>query len=207
MKKLSLGSFAYNHGVSKQAASKWKAAGHLEMDGKWVCVTASDEKLRAAGLGRFSAGAGPPAAQSTSASELLAAPFDIAADDAEGMLARLQSEIAAGRILTKADAEAIKENALALKQIVLAQKLQGDLIAVESAERVIFESARSMRDAWLSFPSRVGPLIAAELGIAPENLIERLASHVHQQLTDLGEPESFIDELHDAASDGDDNGN
>jgi len=56
------------------------------------------------------------------------------------------------------------------------------------AEAVIFEMFRLQRDAWLNFPSRVAPLIAAELDVEADQVLEALTVHVHQQLSDLGQP-------------------
>jgi hypothetical protein len=61
---------------------------------------------------------------------------------------------------------------------------------IEVAEAVLFEQARAIRDAWMNWPSRVGPLIAAELGISPDPVLEALNKYVQQQLQDLGEPDA-----------------
>lgn len=98
--------------------------------------------------------------------------------------------IMAGTFLAEVDAIRVKENALALKHLLDGRKKAGELIDAQAAETVLFEEFRSARDAWLNFPSRVGPLIAAEVGIEPDKLVEALSAHVHQQLTDLGEPEA-----------------
>ncbi len=50
--------------------------------------------------------------------------------------------------------------------------------------------ARSPRDAWLNWPSRVSPLIAASLKIAVEPLLEVLNEHVQQHLASFGKPEA-----------------
>lgn len=106
--------------------------------------------------------------------------------DLDGFVERLL----AGQFATLAEAEQVKENALALKHMLAARRDAGNLVDRELAETVLFEASRAARDAWLNFPSRVGPLIAASLGVAPEPVIEALNTHVHQQLADLGEPEA-----------------
>jgi hypothetical protein len=94
-----------------------------------------------------------------------------------------------GRFASLTEAERVKENGLALKHLLEARRKAGELVDVETAKNILFEAARSERDAWLNFPTRVGPMMAADLGLEPEPLIEALKAHVHQQLADLGEPE------------------
>jgi len=74
------------------------------------------------------------------------------------------------------------------------REAEGELIEMEHAERVFFEAFRNARDAWLNWPSRVSPLIAAAIGTPIDPLIAALDEHVHQQLADLAEP-AFTDEL------------
>lgn len=94
-----------------------------------------------------------------------------------------------GEFSTLADAEMVKENALALKHLLEGRKKAGELVDARAAQTVLFEEFRSARDAWLNFPARVGSLIAAELGIDAERVVETLTAHVHRQLSDLGEPD------------------
>lgn len=93
-------------------------------------------------------------------------------------------------LMSLVEAERAKENALALKHIIGARRAAGDVIEIAMAEAVLFEGARAARDAWLNWPARVGPLIAAELNAAADKVTEALTRHVHQQLVELGEPEA-----------------
>ena len=95
-----------------------------------------------------------------------------------------------GRFVSLGRAEQIKENGLAAKNLLAARKEAGDVIDIEVAQAVLFEQARSFRDAWQNWPTRVAPLIAAKLNVAVEPVLEVLNEHVHQQLDDLGEPEA-----------------
>lgn len=99
------------------------------------------------------------------------------------------AEVLAGRFKLIGDAERVKENALAAKNLLAARKEAGDVVDIETAEAVLFEAARSTRDAWINFPARVGPLLAAELGVDADRAVEALTAHVQQQLQDLGEPD------------------
>jgi hypothetical protein len=98
--------------------------------------------------------------------------------------------VLAGRFRTTGAAERVKENALAVRRLLDARREAGDVVDIEVAEAVLFEQARAIRDAWMNWPSRVGPLIAAELGISPDPVLEALNKYVQQQLQDLGEPDA-----------------
>lgn len=64
------------------------------------------------------------------------------------------------------------------------------VVDIELAEQVLFNSARATRDAWLNWPSRVGPLLAADLGLDADRVSEALTRYVREQLEELGEPEA-----------------
>ncbi|MBC9208925.1 hypothetical protein IBL26_18910 [Roseomonas aerophila] len=88
-----------------------------------------------------------------------------------------------------ATSERVKAAALALKQALDAQKKAGALIELALAEGVLFEVARQARDAWINWPAKIGPLLAADLGLEAATVVEALTKYVQQQLEDLGEPQ------------------
>lgn len=98
--------------------------------------------------------------------------------------------VLAGQFRFIGGAETIKENALAAKHLLAVRKEAGDLVDLEVAETILFDMARSTRDAWMNWPARTAPLIAAELGVPVEPLLEALNKHVQQQLQDIGEPDA-----------------
>lgn len=104
-------------------------------------------------------------------------------------LAEFLEQLKTGAIPPQWQAEQVKENALAMKHLLDGLKKSGELVELSYVESVFFEVFRSARDAWLNFPARVGPLIAAELGVEAEKVVEALTTHVHQHLADLGDPE------------------
>ena len=111
-------------------------------------------------------------------------------EDPDGdALAALDELLLGGQRLSLAEAERIKENALALKHVLDARQRSGALVALERAEATLFELARASRDSWLNWPARIGPLLAADLGVAADQVTEKLTAHVHAHLADLGEPE------------------
>lgn len=206
MTLLSLTAYAATHGATRQAATKWKSRGALVFSGELVNAEASDARMRDAGLGRFRTGAAtavPPSATSPRNpqpdADPVAAAVDEAVSDLEASAAdgEIDPEIAggfieqllAGQFRSKVEAAAIKENALALKHLLVAQKEAGKLVEIEVAESVIFDDRRGARDAWMAWPGRFAPLLAADLGIDGAQLAEALKPYVHQQLDELGEPD------------------
>lgn len=118
---------------------------------------------------------------------------DPGADESAGE--GLDEALLAGRVLDLAGAEKVKASALALKHLLGARKASGDLVEAEAAERIFFEEARAQRDAWLNWPARQGPMIAAELGASVDQVVEVLDRHVRTHLVELGEPDPrFRDE-------------
>ncbi|WP_174296524.1 hypothetical protein [Sphingomonas bacterium] len=210
MALISLTAFAKAHGVSRQAATKWKTTGALVLSGSLVDVDASDQRMRNAGLGRFKPPATDPqptpatdpatrrrlrgavAPEVAAAVDEVVADFASAAEDGE-----IDAEIAGGFIeqllgghfRSKVEANAIKENALALKHLLAAKKEAGALVELELAEQAIFKDRRAARDAWQAWAGRFAPLIAADLDIDGATLAEALKPYVHQQLDELGEPD------------------
>ena len=209
MKTVSLTAYAALHGATRQAAAKWKTRGVLVFYGDGIDVAASDVRMRDAGLGRFKEVAQttqPTPATGTRnrrpvageiAREVAATVDEVvddlraAADDGEideDIAGGFIEQLLAGQFRSKVQASAIKENALALKHLLVAQKEADKLVEIEVAEAVIFEDRRAARDAWMAWPGRFAPLLAADLDIDGAKLAEALKPYVHQQLNELGEP-------------------
>jgi hypothetical protein len=88
----------------------------------------------------------------------------------------------------------IKENFNALlKQLEYEQK-SGSLVDLTVARTVLFDSARAARDSWMNWPMRVGPKIAADLGLEADRVTEVLIEHVHKQIASLGEPDAHFED-------------
>ncbi len=120
------------------------------------------------------------------ADEVEQASEELFSEEIEGFL----DNVLAGTYADTATAERVKENALAAKHLLAARRDAGHLVEIEQAEMVLFETQRSQRDAWMNFPTRIGPLLAAEIGVDADKVVEALTVHVHQQLDNLGEPEA-----------------
>lgn len=194
MNTASLSCFGRLHGVSKQAVAKWKADGYLVLvDGK-IDVDASDDRLRGAKLGRYRGG--PVQVVKGKAPARLAKPAAIkrpVSDDPPPVPAQTLSEfidnLLAGNFATVAEAEQIKANALAATRVQEWKEKTGALIDIRAAEGAFFDLARSFRDAWMNWPARVGPVLAAEIGAEPDKVVEALTQHVQHHLDQLGDPE------------------
>lgn len=87
-----------------------------------------------------------------------------------------------------------KENYLALLRELEYEQKAGSLVELDTATAILFEEFRAQRDAWLNWPTRVGPILAAELGVEADRVTEVLTAHVHKQIAQLGEPEANFSE-------------
>ena len=72
---------------------------------------------------------------------------------------------------------------------------EGTLVDRAAAEKLFFDLAREGRDAWLSWPARVGIPMAEEIKIDPStgkvdprSLVAVLSDYVRQHLAEMGEP-------------------
>lgn len=98
--------------------------------------------------------------------------------------------ILAGDFVPLFEAEKVKENALALKHLLDGRQKAGELVDAQIAQNVLFEQARAFRDILLNWPAKIGPLLAADLGLDAERVVEALTRYVHQLLGELGEPDA-----------------
>lgn len=120
-------------------------------------------------------------------------------EDAEGDEEEIDLDDFARRVLggdfpALATSERVKAAALALRQVLAAQRLAGTLVELDLAEAVLFSTSRQARDAWLNWPAKFGPLLAADLGLEATKLVEALTPYVQQQLEELGEPQADFSE-------------
>ncbi|KQP82870.1 hypothetical protein [Methylobacterium sp. Leaf117] len=83
-----------------------------------------------------------------------------------------------------------KENFLGLQRKQEVEKNDRKLVDREAAEKLFFDTARDVRDAWLSWPARVAIPMADELKVDPRALTAILNAYVKQHLSELGDPEA-----------------
>jgi hypothetical protein len=193
MPLVSVTAFAASHGASKQAAAKWKLRGALIFSGALVDVAPSDKKMKSLRLGRFKPAGKTPTTRQPTVVTVDAPPADpVVVGDGEEVdeeaLGRFAEQLLKGRFATFDHAAQVKENALALKHLVAARKAAGAVVETDLAEAVIFEVTRGQRDAWMNWPSQIAPLLAADLDLEAERVLEALTPYVQQHLEQLGDP-------------------
>jgi len=66
-------------------------------------------------------------------------------------------------------------------------KLKGELVDRSQAIAHVFRLARAEREAWINWPNRITPILAAELGIDEHTLFVALDVAVRAHLEELGE--------------------
>jgi len=214
--------YARRHGVSKVAAQKWEDKGWLVMvsegDRSKVDVAASDANLakyrdtadgRAASSAKKSKPNGKPAGKPSAVvnqgppvappqpKQLVALPKSLteSAQPEESPAEAADRIIASfGADMTTEEARRVKENYLALQGKLTYERDSGLLIELSEAERVMFDAARAARDAWLNWPAKAGPLIAADLGLDADKVTEVLTVHAYKQVERLGIPEFDLGE-------------
>ncbi|MEA9994317.1 MULTISPECIES: hypothetical protein [unclassified Pseudomonas] len=115
--------------------------------------------------------------------------------DSETLEEEASRLIATGGVAAKDYAEALrlKENYLALLRKLEYEQKSGSLVDLGVAENILFEQARASRDAWLNWPTRIGPLVAADLGLEADRIVDTLTNYVHQHLQQLGQPENEVE--------------
>lgn len=183
--------FAKLHKVSPKQITIYKQKGYLICEGGKVDVEASDAILKDRRLGRFKNQEGNKRGNSKGRPKgNTVAAFSL--DDAEATPERFVNEVLKGAFASVADADRIKQNALALMRVLESQEMAGKLIDIERAEQIIFRAFRSIRDSWMNWPARVGALVAADLGLEADRVTEVLTNHVQKHLGELGEPDADL---------------
>lgn len=183
--------FAKLHNVSRKTVTMWKSRGWLIMSGDDIDVAASNaqlEKYRKTVNRPSKNDVLPPAKKNINPT-----PPVVNDPDESGIpsLENIAKEfiLENGAELSLDEARRVKENYLALLTKLEFQHKDGQLIEMTVAEEVLFNAFRQQRDSWLNWPSRVAPLMAADLGVPADRMTEVLIEHVHKHISVLGEPE------------------
>lgn len=172
--------YALHSGVDRKTIARWIKAGRfIVMDGDLINVGASDAALKKNRDGKD---------PRVSNAKKKKAPAVIDDGDEIADSAR-QILLTEGATLSREEAARIRENYMALLAKLEFQQKDGQLIEMTVAEEVLFNAFRQQRDAWLNWPSRVAPLIAADLDVPADRMTEVLIEHVHKHISVLGEPE------------------
>ncbi|MGE0715637.1 MAG: hypothetical protein AB7P02_09350 [Alphaproteobacteria bacterium] len=86
------------------------------------------------------------------------------------------------RQVSQVEAERRKAVALAEKHELDLRERSGELVNAAAVRKRVFDLARIDRDAWLSWPTRVGAQMAAALGVEAGVMTSELERHVRQHL-------------------------
>ncbi|EHB7109677.1 hypothetical protein JWW32_002012 [Salmonella enterica] len=185
--------FSRRHGVSRKTVTQWKERGWLVMNGREIDVSASDAMLEKYRKTVIREDVLPEAETllQTGADE-----YQDEGDDEDMSPDKVAERImlATGATMSLDEARRVKENYLALLTKLEYQQKEGELVDLTEAKEVLFACARQNRDAWMNWPARVAPLMAADLDIPADRMTEVLTAHVHKQISLLGEPEFYITE-------------
>lgn len=93
-----------------------------------------------------------------------------------------------GKAMPLGAAKALKETYLARLRKLEFEMKSGRLIDADAARKMVFELSRQDRDSWTNWPSRVAPLMAAELGVDLVKLAVILEQYVREHLTERAQP-------------------
>jgi hypothetical protein len=189
--------FAALHGVSRKTVTKWKERGWLVFAGDDIDVDASNAYLK-----RYRRDGAPAVTQSVTqppkgnkrkSVTQVATEVTLDADESASDVAK---RILSGNVelLNFDEARCFKENYLGLMAQLEYERKSGSLVELDTATAILFEEFRAQRDAWLNWPTRVGPILAADLGVEADRVVEILTAHVHKHIRQLGEPEANFSE-------------
>lgn len=179
--------FAKLHGVSRKTITAWKSRGWLVMNGDEIDVDASNANIE-----RYRKSSSGPDAKSKVKIVKQPQTSEWVDESPTQTAERLIREI--GADMSFDEARRIKENYLALLTKLEYEKEDGQRVELSVAESILFAEFRKQRDAWMNWPSRVAPIMAADLGVPADRMTEVLIEHVHKHITGLGEPEFTTDE-------------
>jgi phage terminase Nu1 subunit (DNA packaging protein) len=171
MELIKQAAYAKLHDVSRKTVTMWKARGWLVMRDGLVDVEASNALLK-----KYRRDGAPA---------VTAAP-EQETDSGNEREPRKSNALDEARIT--------KEHYLGKLNQLEYEKKAGAVVQFETARAVFFDVFREQRDAWLNWPMRVGPLIAAALGLEADKVTEVLTEHVHKHVSQLAEPEANFGE-------------
>lgn len=199
--------FARRRGVSREAVGKRtvtrggpipvhgprKLIDVAEADALWAPTIATSQDF--AGNSRFEAPDQPAPAPAADVQPQPVAPAQAAAPEAPTMEELDDTPALMGQadgqdtIAPAARAKLASAVIRAQREHLDLEERKGSLVSKALAVRQVFSFARRTRDAWLNWPGRIAPGLAAELGVDQHVLTAALERHVRDHLTDLaGQP-------------------
>jgi hypothetical protein len=194
--------FARMKGVSEKSVSVWKREGRLVMVGGMVDAEASQRKL-AENAGKRSIAQGKalpetPASkknriavegQASATSARATAPQpELETADLEAVAAQADAfakRVLAGDYPPVAESDRVKGAAIALQRMLAVRRTAGELVEKSAVVDAVFKNARQQRDIFLSWPSKIGPLLAADLNCDAGRVTGLLSDLVHELCLEL----------------------
>jgi hypothetical protein len=107
-------------------------------------------------------------------------------------LANLAARLAGGDLLTKAEAEQVKENYLARLRMLEVERKEARLVEVQAVVDEVAKANGIVRNGFLSLPQKVAPKVANATTAAEAR--EIIAAEVHDALEHLADPEATAHE-------------
>ena len=173
--------YAQHSGVDRKTIGRWIKAGRfIVMAGELINVEASD-----AALSKNRDGKDPRASNAKKKNSIPKGDESVNEIEDEAKVIILTE----GANLPREEAARVRENYMALLAKLQYEKDSGQTIELVAAEEVLFSAFRQQRDAWMNWPSRVAPLMAADMDVPADRMTEVLIEHVHKHISVLGEPE------------------
>jgi len=111
-------------------------------------------------------------------------------ESGEGNIPKLPEKLKAllgDQMMSKHEAETMKENYLAKLRKLEYEKKAGSVVEVEPLRKLLFELWRRERDALLNFPTRYSAVIAAKLGVDQNALTIELELCINEFLNERSE--------------------
>lgn len=171
--------FARHRGVSRKSVTAWKQRGYLVWrDGK-IDRDASDRLLDSRGTPGN--GAEPVGNDTYAAGEAGKA----GRLDPPERSQELEALIESAELLTKAQAEQVKENYLARQRKLQYEREAGELVPVDQAAQQVANEYAKVRSKLLALPTELAPQLAQEFGGDANQIRERLAEAITRALEEL----------------------
>ena len=176
---ISIRAYARHRGVSDAAVRKAIAAGRVtpEADG-----TLDPERADA----EWARNTGAPRTGTRMRAVKAAVPPETATAAPVAPVGEGQANLPTGGA-SLLQARTVNEVVKAQTNKVRLARLKGELVDRNQAIAHVFKLARAEREAWINWPNRITPILAAELGIDEHTLFVALDVAVRVHLEELGE--------------------
>ncbi len=91
--------------------------------------------------------------------------------------------------LTPDDARLFEKARVALQRGIERHRGAPSTIKMSQGAGPAVQENQLLRAAWLTWPARLGPVIAAQLGAEPDKVTSILEAHIQREIAQLGSPD------------------